>query len=385
MPTDTARIRFADTGQRASGRTRDPATAPPARTTEFNVAAHGLRGLAALMVLFAHILGGTARHVYQDNAAYVEAIQAPWYLGTFGVQLFFVISGFVILPSALRYRPREFALRRFLRLYPLFIVLSLAFVALNAATNAYPKLNTWSTIVSGLLFLNLFTGTEQLTPNAWSLTYEVMFYVLVCAVVESSVRHRARFAGSLAILMATAFVVALPMALYFVMGVAIRIASQHLRMPIIPARLLECISLALMIFFASRGHFEYHWRDLGNPVVVGIIVSTGLYFWFAIQPQSLTAVACDNKVMRYFGTVSYSLYLVHPYVYFPVRTVFERVGLFTTDVAGSIALFGAIVAGLSILAAHLAHVTLELWPYQRFFRQKIYRTSAAKTADVPAS
>jgi len=380
MPTDMARIRFVDTGQSPLRQTSDPATAP-----EFNVAAHGLRGLAALMVLFAHILGGTARHVYQDNAAYVEAIRTPWYFGTFGVQLFFVISGFVILPSAMRYRPGEFALRRFLRLYPLFFVLSLAFVGLNAATNAYPRLNTWPAIVSGLSFLNLLTGTEQLTPNAWSLTYEVMFYVLVCAVIESAVRRRARIAGSVAVMMASTFVFAFPMALYFLTGAAIRIASQHLCVPTIAARLLECVSLALMLFFASRGHFEYHWRDLGNPVVVGIIVSTGLYFYFAILPRSLTALVCDNSVIRYLGTISYSLYLVHPYVYLPVRTVFEHSGLFTTDVTGSIALFGAIVVVLSIGGAQLAHVTLELWPYQRFFRQKVYRPSAAKTADVAMS
>lgn len=344
---------------------------------DFNAAAHGLRGLASLMVLAAHIIGGTARHIYPHDAAYVEAVRNPWYLGTFGVQLFFVISGFVILPSALRYAAREFALRRFLRLYPLFFVLSLVFIAMNAATDAYPKLNSWTAVFAGLTFLNLFTGTEQLTPNAWSLTYEVMFYLLMYAIVEFAVRRRALFAGSVAVTAGLAFLVAFPMAIYFVMGAAIRVTSQRGARPPAHARSIEALCLLLTIGFASRGHFEYRWEDFSDPVVIPIILSTGLYFRFAVLPNSLTAMALDNRVMRYFGTVSYSLYLVHPYVYYLVRGAFSRAGWFTADVTSSIGLFALAVVALTIPATHLVHISLELWPYQRFFRQKIYRERAS--------
>src|SRR3546814_12014022 len=85
-------------------------------------------------------------------------------------------SELVILPSVLRYSTGQFALRRFLRLYPLFLTLTLLFVLLNAVTNAYPDLNNWPTILAGVTFTNLFWHTEQLTPNAWSLTFEVIFY-----------------------------------------------------------------------------------------------------------------------------------------------------------------------------------------------------------------
>lgn len=346
---------------------------------EFNAAAHGLRGLAAMMVLVAHILGGTAKHIYADNLAYVEAVKAPWYLGTFGVELFFVISGFVILPSAMRYAPREFALRRFLRLYPLFFVLSLLFVALNAVTNAYPTINTVESIVSGLLFLNLFTGTEQLTPNAWSLTYEVMFYILMFAIVHFAVQRRQLWQGGLAVAAGLAFLIAFPIAIYFVLGALIRLVSQREWRAPVPARLLEAISLILMIGFASQGHFEYLWSDFRNPVVVPIIVATACYFYFAVLPGSLTAVALDNRAMRYLGTVSYSLYLVHPYTYFLARWAFDRLGLFTDSVAPSIALFGSVVIALTLPVTHLIHVTLELGPYQRVFRQGVYREKPSPT------
>src|SRR5690606_4351233 len=97
--------------------------------------------------------------------------------------LFFVISGFVIWPSVVRYSPGQFALRRFMRLYPLFLALTLLFMGLNLAANAYPHLNDAKTIAAALSFTNIFVGTEQLTPNAWSLSFEVMFYALTCATV----------------------------------------------------------------------------------------------------------------------------------------------------------------------------------------------------------
>lgn len=360
-----------------------PEPTPPiaaARTGDFNVAAHGLRGLAAVMVLFAHILGGTAEHIYGHDEAYVQAVKAPWYLGTFGVELFFVISGFVILPSALRYAPREFALRRFLRLYPLFAALSVIFVALNAVTNAYPKLNNADTVISGFLFINLFTGTEQLTPNAWSLTYEVMFYVLMCGIVHFCVRKRHMMTGVPMVLLALIFLTAFPIAVYFLMGCAIWLMTRRAWSMRIDARIPEAVTLCLTILFAAQGHFEYRWSDFQNPVVVPIILATGCYFYFAVQPGSLTAAALDNRLMRYLGTVSYSLYLVHPYTYYLTRWLFAKLGWFTDNVTLSIAIFAAVVVALTIPLTHLVHVTLELWPYQHFFRQRIYREKTQRRA-----
>src|SRR3546814_6945714 len=102
-------------------------------------------------------------------------------------------SELVILPSVLRYSTGQFALRRFLRLYPLFLTLPLLFVLLNAVTNAYPDLNNWPTILAGVTFTNLFWHTEQLTPNAWSLTFEVIFYSLTCLAVPDRKSKRLNY------------------------------------------------------------------------------------------------------------------------------------------------------------------------------------------------
>lgn len=343
---------------------------------EFNVAAHGLRGIASILVLAAHIIGGTARHIYPQDADYVRLVEHPWYFGTFGVEMFFVISGFVILPSAMKYSLREFALRRVVRICPLFYVLSVLFVGLNLATDAYSNLNDPKTVAAGFLFVNLFTGTEQLTPNAWSLSYEMCFYALAALVVNFAVKRRSVPAGALAVMAAIAFVIAFPIAIYFLIGLLMRLIIRADSMATVGGRVLEMSSLAMLAWFASRAHFDYaSWEQFSDPVVLPILLSISTYFYLALRDGSVTAQLLDNPVCRYVGNVSYSLYLVHPFPYFALRMLFVHYGLFTDDIAESMVFFSMVVFAASFLLAHIAHLALERWPYQKLFHQKVYRGS----------
>jgi peptidoglycan/LPS O-acetylase OafA/YrhL len=345
---------------------------------DFNPAAHGLRGVASILVLVAHILGGTARHIYPGRAAYVHLIKHPWYFGTFGVEIFFVISGFVILPSALKYSAGEFALRRFVRIYPLFFTLSILFVSLNFVTNRYADINTPGSIIAGLLFVNLFTGTDQLTPNAWSLSFEVAFYVLTVLVVTFAYKQRRMFAGALAIGLAAAFLFFCPITVYFLIGIAMRVLVSNVRKANFATRAVEMLALLALIGSASRGHYDYtSWAQFSGVVVPSILVSISVYFYLALMPRSFTALALSGRVFRYAGDVSYSLYLVHPFVYFVLRALFVRYGWFTDNIAASILLFGVAVFAVSFLLTHYVHRALERWPYRRIFHQKVYHAQNA--------
>jgi peptidoglycan/LPS O-acetylase OafA/YrhL len=153
-------------------------------------------------------------------------------------------------------------------------------------------------------------------------------------------------------------------------------AHQGNRLPTVASRGLEIMCLVLSISFASRGHFEYRWADFANPVVVPIILSTSAYFYFAVMPTSITTMLMNNRPMTYLGTISYSLYLVHPYIYFVVRAAFVKMGLFTDDIGVSMTMFAAVVVVGSVPASHVVNRVLERWPYQHFFRQRIYGNSS---------
>lgn len=362
--------------------TANPAIAeaprPAARSSEFNAATHGLRGIASLMVFWAHLLGGTAEHIYVHDARYTGLIAGPWNVGIWGVELFFTISGFVILPSIMRYSLKDFGERRFFRLYPLFFVLTLIYVILNLLFNVYPKSNDPLSVISGFLFLNLLTQTEQLTPNAWSLTYEVMFYALAAFGYHFIFRKRALLPAALFLTLSALFVYRYPVALFFVGGMLIRIAyDAKISPPVYLVRVCE-ISLAVAWIYLAANYRTHFDRDfITTPHAWGLLISTVLYFYFAVHPHSISSAISRVRAVAYLGTVSYSLYLVHPYTYLAFRKIFVQLGLFTENWSTSMLLFFAVTTPVTLVVTHYVHRYLEVGPYQWFFKERIYRASKA--------
>ena len=347
---------------------------------ELNVAVHGLRGIASIMVLFAHLLGGTAEHIYADRPEYVAGIKPFWNFGTFGVMLFFMISGFVILPSVLKYSPKEFALRRFFRLYPLFLFVTVLFAILNAITNLYPEVNDFASIFYSLSFMNFFTSTQQIAPNAWSLTYEVMFYTIAYAMFWVFSQNIPGFWKALFFVIPIWFLISFPVAFFFLSGAAIFwLHKNEILNPTRFSVVFEVAALCAMVYLASRSHLEYQKGDFSAPLPYLIIISTAIYFAFASLKNSFTSIILNNKVVLYFGTVSYSLYLIHPYTYYVSRTIFARFGVFTDGILLSMIWFFVTVIILTMIVTHIVHVVLERQLYQWFFKQRVYRDQKTRT------
>lgn len=149
----------------------------------------GLRGLAIALVLWLHLLV----HPLPDVAAspWLQWYQAVAGYGWAGVDLFFVLSGFLITRQLLQQKGqpgffRSFYLRRAFRILPAYWLLLAAF-AVGIYTGV-PQISPWLTAgafpwYSYLLFLqNFWIGTGQigaiwLAPT-WSLAVEEQFYLL---------------------------------------------------------------------------------------------------------------------------------------------------------------------------------------------------------------
>jgi len=138
-----------------------------------------MRGLAAVLVILSH---ADAYHLIRIRP--VMAVKGQ--IGVIGVDLFFLVSGFLIWSSALRKLPevgglRTYLVHRIARIAPLYIV-ALAFaISILALPSAFPQEVSWYTIWRHLTFIQALRPdvSRAINPVLWTLTFEVIFYLLV--------------------------------------------------------------------------------------------------------------------------------------------------------------------------------------------------------------
>ncbi|HTA62707.1 MAG TPA: acyltransferase [Bacteroidia bacterium] len=143
-----------------------------------------IRGIAAMIVILVHVSSSTL--VYFKTPWLNDIFKVGWN----GVDIFFVLSGFIITfihfgDLVKRQNVKQFFIKRFNRIYPIFWVVNTVAVGLLVATKKYTMHNVFSlfTLKSYLL---LSTDVPLLPLRvAWSLCYEVLFYLVfgVCIVM----------------------------------------------------------------------------------------------------------------------------------------------------------------------------------------------------------
>ncbi|MFH8347988.1 acyltransferase family protein [Streptomyces sp. NPDC018045] len=155
----------------------------------------GLRLFAALMVAAYH-LGGrggeTAQAWGSSPARQFPALHGVFAYGCLGVQIFFVISGFVICMSGWGRSLRAFIASRVSRLYPAYwvaIVLVTAVFALPWV--AFEALGP-SDVLTNLTMLQQPLGAKRVLGVCWTLWAEMRFYALfaLCVVLPGATRRR---------------------------------------------------------------------------------------------------------------------------------------------------------------------------------------------------
>ena len=153
------------------------------RPTFHNSTIDGVRAIAVLMVIIGHIFYFhnsellIGDEVFKNYATYWHLLRAD-----LGVDLFFVISGFLIGSILFKEFKKtnnisftSFYLRRFLRLMPVYLVAILCGIYLFDLSNSQ---NAWTNILYVNNFINI---SEQFMGWCWSLAIEEQFYILIPA------------------------------------------------------------------------------------------------------------------------------------------------------------------------------------------------------------
>jgi peptidoglycan/LPS O-acetylase OafA/YrhL len=170
------------------------------------VFANQLRGIAAISVVISHYLGvywGMRELVATYTMSPVQTGGNPFShdliglsyfnFGSFGVALFFLISGFVI-PFTLEKCGRfAFLVARFFRIYPTYIAcLLIELIVIWASAQYWGKPFAWNgtTIISNMSLFPFLFGKPTIDLVNWTLAIEIEFYFVVAVLADSIRRCR---------------------------------------------------------------------------------------------------------------------------------------------------------------------------------------------------
>lgn len=252
--------------------------------------------------------------------------------GAVGVDLFFVISGFVMVYSSqalfgTRGAGRIFLARRIARIVPIYWIVSgvACLVYLVNAGPGVPKV-TWSWMLSSLSFIPFGDGfPEPITGVGWTLNFEMFFYVCFAAALLWSAAKSAVVMTSMFIVFAALWKTQLmpppfslwfnPIVLEFILGVWLGIAyCQGIRLAPWMCCVLIVIGMGLIGLTAVEGYYA----TPTNDPVVPRFVAWGIPAFLVVAGAALsTTTMRTGRVIGFLvllGDASYCIYLIHPWL-----------------------------------------------------------------------
>lgn len=328
-----------------------------------------LRGVAVLMMLLVHM--EDVSHFFIGSSKSVSFYASR--LGYSAADLFFVISGFIMayITFTRPFDARSWAISRFIRIYPMYVMFSLIVVALwlyNPGMTMGSGEQTWADIAISLAGLPqaglplLFVG--------WTVEHEILYYTIVF--LTAHFLGRERLVTVMVVLSASAigrwllrvgtgidfwdFHLASPYMIQFTMGVLIyrgwdRLLLLGWRLPLSIGPLFLIAGMAL----TESGSINH------EPMLRIVLFGCGYSCLLLVvlnrerEQQAAGRVQTRRDVLVWTGDASYSLYLSHAFVLGTFGKLFPLVGasFFVQAAAMLFAAASVLVVGL------LTHIFIE--------------------------
>jgi len=340
----------------------------------------GLRGIAAFAVIFWHwqhfFFNGTTPGPFSTEAQpFYHAVSVFYREGWRAVPLFFALSGVIFFWLAeeklatKKMSLAAFAVDRFSRIYPLyivtFIVVFIAQLFVRAETGSYfvyPFYDAYHAVLN-ILMMSAWGFEEGWSFNGpvWSISVEILLYITFAFGCMLGKGRHIYFLGLLILgylLPASAFKVASGLTQFYLAGllfVALREGNRRFGdRAIVPFGVAAIICWGVLIFIPETKKFLLD--TMAFPI--GIVALTALNLRY--QPRI--------KLFEWLGDVSYSVYLWH----FPLQCVFLLAALrmgYGKDIFYSPAVmvaFFVIAAAISILS--FSYIEL---PAKRLLRSRL--------------
>ena len=278
-----------------------------------------LRGFAAVAVCIHH---------------FSEAFEYKIHVGAAGVDVFFVISGFVMaLVTEALVSPVRFVTDRLVRIVPMYWLCTVfLFACVLAKPNLFPMDSSdTSHFLKSVFFIPHIAPsgtTYPLITQGWTLIYEMFFYAIFACALWLSQAHRIAIAttsifilvGIGALLQSDNLFVSTytsPLMIEFVAGLWLFLAYKRGAMPsAVLSIVLVVVSLAWFVV-AEFVRPDNRAFDFGIPAFLLVTGSLGLEKYIKIKPLLLE-----------IGDSSYSIYLTHWFSLLFVRLLAQKLGVY---------------------------------------------------------
>lgn len=343
-----------------------------AQRTDFNVALNGYRGLCAALV-FVHHLGSAGVVPWPSGGAAAHAVTFVWRGLQYGVEMFFMISGFVILGSLVRHATVAGFLRdRFVRIFsawvPTLVAVTLVCMLFQLKVFAdIGAVNAVGLFVANLLLLPPVVPLPMIHLVSWSLTYEWIFYFSAAAGL-AVLRLRQRWAIALWLTVSLSFVCLFPRATFFIVGVLVFKYRDwfcaHRRWLRWPVASLLLFLIAWGLTGAEKADLKDTWVDwlLDGRWLAGLIAfAAGLHMFASVTVgASRESAYLTGRTFQFLGAISYSFYLWHSLVISVVKRVVTPYVVPEVGVAMGFVVFTMLSLAISIPLAWVSWRTFEV-------------------------
>ena len=359
------------------------------KTTNWNIGIQILRGIAATLVVLHHSL--------EESLAISPHIVPKWLIacGASGVDIFFVISGFIIYSVTYGQGSRScepapvFLLKRFIRIFPLYWICLFATLALWRSGFFYRNLHVDPNIVASSLFL--LPCDKLIVYVSWTLVYEMYFYYLFS--ITLYFRNARISVVATSALICTGIILGQflpegdvkhfltnPIALEFCFGL---ILSYFIHSPALRGAWLRYLWLPGLILIAGAAFLiENKLNTTAGPGAEIRFLAWGL-------PAVLVTVSfikmrfgrsALNRILVPMGDASYSIYLTHPTMMIGFAFLMKHHVLRAISFPIILPL---VVAGISVLFGLLVHYFVER-PILSGLRGRLHhrRDQSKKSAEI---
>lgn len=271
-----------------------------------------LRGLAAVSLLLYHY---TTRFSEKFNTNIITDV-IDFRYGSYGVDLFFVISGFVIFMSIGNIKsPLDFAYKRAVRLYPTFwVCMVLTFIIISISGRSTLQVSYTDFLLNFTMLPSLFHATA-VDGVYWTLKVEIIFYLMMLILLTFRKIEKIKEIGFFYICVGIVLFVFFRITTYyyygflFLLGINFFYIWKHKGKVWNHLQVLLC----LLMTFNSDDHLRF-------IVAVSLVVIFYLLVYGKLQFMTF-------KPLIVLGKISYALYLIHQYIGYVIQLELINLGV----------------------------------------------------------